>query len=318
MQSLTPRVLVPALLLSAAPGNAQQRDWMEYDGPRRLELAVTAGLFLSTDWSDLVLLESFNPDGSTQRQVLLREFAMAPDFGGSASVTYWRGRHGFRVHVGYVHSCATARGECIGTSLPLQSTIIGDTVAFPAFPRTEIEMNTWVYGVQGIVGLIEYSRDQWFRPYLILGAGGVTYDLDFPLSVVLPGPITSTGPTRLNTADETVFLDDPTTFLIATDEVGLENMFGFNVGIGTDLRIPIGTGGFSIRLELSDHITGSPLDLRVARLDGGVFRLDRDILLDRGIDEIRFDGRSVHNWRLSAGIAIEFGLNGPTSNEPEF
>jgi hypothetical protein len=301
MRSITSRILVPALLLLAAKPAAAQRDlWTEYDGPRRFELAAGASVFLSTDWSDLILLESLGPDG-THRQVLLREFAMAPEFGGHASVTYWKGRHGFRVHAGYVQSCLATGDRCEGSRTPVQT----------GLPPTEIAMDTYIYGVQGIVGLIEHSPGQWFRPYLIVGAGGVTYDLDQPLSVVLPGPLTSTGPVRVDREGETlVFADDPGTFLLSMDEVSLETRVAVNLGIGTDFRIPVGPGGLTLRLELSDHINQTPLSLRLARLDDGLF--------DDGIDEVEFNGRAVHNWKVSAGLALEFGLRSPPRVPPEF
>ena len=302
MRSPMTRILVPALLISAASPAAAQRDlWTEYDGPRRLEIAAGGSLFLSSDWSDLILLESFGSDGTTHRQVLLREFAMAPEWGGNASVTYWKGRYGFRVHAGFVQSCLATGNRCEGARTPPQGNL----------PPTEIDMDTWVYGVQGIVGLMEHSAGQWFRPYFVIGAGGVTYDLDQPLSVVLPGPLTSTGPVRVDREGETlVFADDPGTFVLSMDEVSLETKFSLNLGIGTDFRIPVGPGGLGLRLELSDHITQTPLALRIARLDGGFF--------DRGIDEVEFNGRAVHNWKASAAIVLEFGLRRPARPPAEF
>lgn len=301
MRSIMSRILVPALLLFAANPAAAQRDlWTEYDGPRRFEVAAGGSVFLSTDWSDLILLESFGP-GGTHRQVLLREFAMAPEFGGHGSVTYWKGRYGFRVQGGFVRSCLATGNRCDGSTTPVQT----------GLAPTEIQMDTWVYGVQGIVGLIEHTRGQWFRPYLIVGGGGVTYDLDQPLSVVLPGPLSSTGPVRFDNGGETVvFAGDPGTFLLSMDEVSLETRFAVNLGVGTDFRLPVGPGGLALRLELSDHITQTPLSLRVARLDGGFF--------DHGIDEVEFNSRAVHNWKVSAGLAFEFGLRTPPRAPVEF
>jgi hypothetical protein len=290
---MTSRVLLPALLLFASPLEAQQRDlWTEYDGPRRLEFAVNGGVFLSSDWSDLLFIETFGGAGNPQRQVLLREFAMAPEFGGTASVTYWRGRYGFRVHAGFVRSCLTTGDGC--ESSPPASTGLGDAA---------IDMDTYAYGVQGVVGLIEHTQGQWFRPYLIVGAGGVTNDLASPLTSILPGPFSNIGPARVSGGDRTFILDDPTTLMIQTDEVGLETRFALNLGVGTDFRIPVGPGGLGLRLELSDQISQSPIALRVARLDGGGIH-------ESLIDEVEFNGRTVHNWRLSAGLVFEFGLRG--------
>lgn len=295
MRSIIPRILVPALLLGALPAAAQQRDlWIEYDGPRRLEIAVGGGMYLSTDWSDLVFLESVSREGGVQRQVLLRELAMAPEFGANAAVTYWRGRYGFRVHAGFARSCLTNASRCD------ERAATGPNGLGPV----DIDMDAWSYGVQGVVGLIEHTQAQWFRPYLVVGAGGVTYDLERPLSTLLPTPITSTGPAQIGSGSTRLHVpDDPLTFLIASDEVGLETKFALNLGVGTDFRIPVGPGGVSLRLELADMISQSPVALRVVHVDGTPFRA-------RSLDEVEFNGRTVHNWRLSAGIAFEFGLRG--------
>jgi hypothetical protein len=308
VRSITSRILVLALLLFASPAIAQQRDlWVEYDGPRRIEVAVTGGAFMSSDWSDLVVLETLNFNGAIQRQVLLRDFSMRPEFGGTASITYWRGRHGFRVFGGFVESClSTFNDDCDETVTPTQ---IG-------LPATEIEMNTFVYGVQGIVGLTEYSRNQWFRPYLVVGGGGITYDLDRPLSTVLPGPITSIGPATIINADQTIVVGQPTTLLLSIDEVSFETQFALNLGVGIDLRAPVGPGGLVIRLEASDQITRSPLGLRVVSLDNDDFNgcvIAGCFRNDAGFDEVDFDSRVVHNWRLSAGLAFEFGIGGPNT-----
>ena len=298
------RVLIPALMLSALPVTAQQRDpWGEYDGPRRIEIALSGGLFLSTAWSDQVFLESFSALGVTNRQQLLRGFSMAPGFGGAAAVTYWKGRYGFRVQAGFAQSCATTGSRCDED----------DDVLIPPFdelPIAEVEMNQYSYGVQGIVGLTEYSPNQQFRPYVILGAGGVTYDLDRPLSGLLPGPLTTTGPVRIDDHGETIIVADPTTLVFSINEGGITSKFALNWGIGSDLRAPIGSGAFGLRFEVSDQIAQAPLSLRVARIDGGSFTPWGCIDECNGIEEIEFNNRFVHNWRLSAAIFVEFGVKG--------
>lgn len=295
MRSILSRALVPALLLSAAPVTARQGDlWDEDDGPRRLDISLNAGVFMTTDWSNLVFLESVGALGNSQQQVLLRQLHAPPEFGGAASVTYFRGRYGFRVYGGFVRSCVSTSSGCDGTSTPDSALQL---------QRFEIGMDQWTYGVQGVIGLREFAPEQTFRPYLVIGAGGVTYNLDQPLSTVLPGPIESTDPVVIGNGNQTVVITDPSTFLFSMDEVSLATKFALNLGIGTDLRIPIGPGGIGLRLELSDNISQSPLTLRVARIDGGFF--------SGRIDEIEFDRRSVHNWRLSAGLLFEFGLRDP-------
>ncbi|MGH7471695.1 MAG: hypothetical protein ACRENP_27395 [Longimicrobiales bacterium] len=301
MRNLVSRVLVLALLLGALPATAQQRDlWEDYDGPRRIEFAAGAGLFLTTGWSDRVFLESFSALGVTNRQLLLRGFSMAPEFGGAASVTYWKGRYGFRVQAGFVQSCVTTSSHC-------------DDVLFPPFdelPIVETEMHQYTYGVQGIVGLTEYSPNQSIRPYVIVGAGGVTYDVDQPLSALLPGPLTTTGPVRIDDNKETVIVADPTTLLFSVSEGSVTSKFAFNLGIGTDLRAPIGSGAFGFRFEASDQIAKAPLSLRVVRLDGGFFTPWGCTVQCDGVEEIEFNDRFVHSWRLSASIFVEFGVKG--------
>jgi hypothetical protein len=303
MRNLVSRVLVPALLLSALPVTAQQRDlWGEYDGPRRVEFAVGGGLFLSSAWSDRVFLESFSVVGITNRQLLLRGFSMSPEFGGSGSFTYWKGRYGFRVQAGFVHGCATTGGgDCDDVVLP----------PFDDLPIADVEMNQYSYGVQGIIGLTEYSPTQQIRPYVLLGAGGVTFDLDQPLSALFPGPLTTTEPVRINDDNLIFVVADPTTLVFSVSDVSVASSFALNLGIGTDLRAPLGSGAFGFRFEFLDQIAKSPLSLRVARLDGGFFTpwgcgFDCD-----GISEIEFNDRFVHNWRLSAAVFVEFGVDPP-------
>src|SRR5262249_30005432 len=144
------RFLVPAmLLLSALPVGAQDRDlFQEYDGPRRVELAFGGGLFLSSAWSDQVFIESFSGISVTNREQLLRGFSMAPAFGFTGSFTYWKGRYGFRVVGGYAHSCASTSSRC--DDVPIQ-TVDGTRIV-------DVDMNQFTYGVQGIVGFMEYTR----------------------------------------------------------------------------------------------------------------------------------------------------------------
>src|SRR5687768_3208886 len=66
------------LLLVSVPASAQtdstrfDRLWLaDYDGPRRLEIGVSAGYAASTDWTDLVALHVFDTRGGIHRQVLL-------------------------------------------------------------------------------------------------------------------------------------------------------------------------------------------------------------------------------------------------------
>src|SRR5262245_5469147 len=307
MRTSISRFLVLALLLSALPAAAQQRDlWGEYDGPRRVELAVGGGLFLSSAWSDRVFLESFSVVGITNRQLLLRGFSMSPEFGGAGSFTYWKGRYGFRVQAGFVHGCANTGGDC------------DHDVVVPPFddlPIADVEMNQYSYGVQGIIGLTEFTPKQQVRPYVLLGAGGVTFDLDQPLSALFPGPLTTTGPVRIDDSNVIFVVTDPTTLVFSVSDVSVTSSFALNLGIGTDLRAPLGSGAFGFRFEFLDQIAKSPLSLRVARLDGGFFTPWGCSVQCDGIDVIEFNDRFVHNWRLSAAVFAEFGVKPPASQQ---
>lgn len=297
MRNLRSRILLPALMLAVTPAAAQPGDLWNA-GPRSVDISVTGGLFVSTDWSQNVFLESFQSSGVTQRQTLLRGFSVAPGFGATAAVTYWEGRHGFRVYAGFTGTCVTTGNDC------------DDVVLLPdeVFPRRAPDMNQYTYGFQGIVGLVDWSRDQWWRPYFIVGAGGVTYDIDDDFALLLPGPITVSDPGVINGIDRIAVVDDPGTFLFAIDQVGIETKFAVNLGIGFDLRAPMRDRGIGFRFEASDQITQTPLSLTVTRLDGGVidghccgFRND--------ISQVDINQRSVHNWRLSGGVLFEFGIS---------
>jgi hypothetical protein len=90
------------------------------------------------------------------------------------------------------------------------------------------------------------------------------------------------------------------------DQAGLESRFSVALGLGTDLRLPVGPGGLSLRLEVADYISQSPLGVRLSRLSTGS-------LLDRGngIDQIDLGVGAVHNLRGQIGLAIEFGVKRP-------
>jgi hypothetical protein len=81
------------------------------------------------------------------------------------------------------------------------------------------------------------------------------------------------------------------------DELGMETVFAFNFGVGTDFRIPLGGGGVGVRLELSDHVAPSPLGLRIRELgrSGG---LSSGAAVKFGL---------VHHLRLAAGLVVQVG-----------
>lgn len=287
------RIAVPILLLLAAPLSAQQPDpFKPYDGPRRLELSVTAGYFWSSDWSNLVLFESLGITGDEARRVLMPSLAAAPGAGGQAAITYWKGRLGFRLAAAYTESCITAEPRCDGGVTPSAG-------GNPQQNPTEVSLKTYSYGVQGIVGMSEYSSSQWFRPYFLVGFGGVTYDPDQSVPTFLAGQ--AGAPSGIESV-----ASGPGQYAFTVDQAGLETRFSVALGLGTDLRLPVGPGGLSLRLEVADHISQSPLGVRLSRLSTGS-------LLDRGnrIDQIDLGVGAVHNLRGQIGLAIEFGVKRP-------
>lgn len=294
--------LIPLFL--AVPAAAQtdttrfDRLWGgEYDGPRRLELSASAGYAASTDWSDLVALHVADPRGGIHRQVLLRSVAVAPGAGGAASVTYWKGRHGFRVTAGYTRSCLTTAPRCVdGDASPPEQNA--------ALMVAEVPMDVWRYGVEGIVGLRNWADSRLWRPFAILGLGGVAYDPEAGALPIFPGTFETVVPAPDGGSGTVVITNGTDTFLLATDELGLENVLGLTLGIGMDLRVPVGIGGLSLRLEVADQMTRSPFSVRVTRLGDDRRGFYRD-------DEIVFRSEVIHNLRATAGVALEFGLRGP-------
>jgi hypothetical protein len=251
-------------------------------GPRRVDISGTGGFRLSTDWSDLVLLGSLSPASGALEQVLVRDLVVRPGPAFDAAVTYWEGRYGFRTHVGYAKSCLTVGRVC------------GELTG-PAGPASSVDVNAWVYDVGGAVGLIDYRRNTWVWPYVFFGFGAVTYDL--ARTVGPPLTFIERNPPGVTDGRVVISRDDPDLLLIATDELGIETKFAMNVGVATDLRIPLGPAGVGIRMEVSDYIHRSPIDVLVAPINpliGG----RRDERLNFGL---------VHNLRAAVGLVVHVG-----------
>lgn len=296
-------ILIPSFLLLAASSLlAQQSDpFRPYDGPRRLELSASAGYFWSSDWSNLVMFESLGIVGDEARRVLLPSLATGPGAGAQAAITYWKGRLGFRLQAAYSESCLTSEPRCgSNRSVP-------DAGGSPSLNPEEVDLKTYSYGVQGIVGLLEHSDNQWFRPYLLVGAGGVSYDPSESVPRFLAGQLV-----RPVGGVETVVAGNPGQYTFAVDQAALETRFSLSLGVGTDLRLPVGPGGLSIRMEVADHMSRSPLGVRVTRLSSGSFG-DRD----NSIQEVDLGVGAVHNLRATVGLAIEFGVSRPEPVEDE-
>ena len=282
------RAMYAAAVLALLPCSAAAQDWNQpwsdpRDRPPRVDLSVSAGMLAPTDWSDLVILGSISPVAGALEQVLVRDLRVEPDSVFGAAVTYWQDRYGFRAH----------------GALSRSSIIVGGAPSTAADAGGEIRaagVDSWFYDVRGAVGLVKYSPARKVLPYVFLGFGGITYNLDRTLTPPLLTFI-ERGRTRFSEDGIVVVEDDGREFLVSIDELGLETVFAFNFGVGTDLRIPIGGAGLGLRLELSDHIAPSPLGVRIREF-GGSGGLGSDSLVNFGV---------VHHLRLAAGFVVQIG-----------
>lgn len=272
--------LTVALLL---PTHVVGQDWTQpwadpMDRPPRVDVSATVGVVAPTDWSDLVVLGSLSSATGALEQVLVRDVRVEPGSTFGASATYWRARYGFRAQGTFSDSSLA-----FGSSFDARDEGLGS-----------IDVDTWTYDVRGAVGLIEYAPNRIAWPYVFVGLGGITYDLSRTVSPPLLTFIDRPPPG--GSRDTVIVEDNGRQFVVAVDELGLETVFAFNFGIGTDFRIPLGPGGIGLRLELSDHISPSPLTLRIRQLGaGGV----------SGADAVRFG--MVHHLRAAAGLVVQIG-----------
>jgi len=305
-RTLTLLILAAALLGPGAPLAAQ--DWLfdEYDDeerPRGLDISLSLGRLRSSDWSDLVVLGTL---GGLVERVLVRDIAVDPGTSVDLAVTYWEGRYGFRVHAGLARSCITIGTRCGPRSLLVADDDLDDEVL--ALLRSEVDVTTWLVDIGGAVSLVRPRADREFRPYVFFGLGSVAYDLDGPVGLFLPTFVELGGtPGRLglDEDDNVIIITDGSPFLVSVDEPGFEVLFAGVFGIGADVRVPLGEGSFGLRFELADHISRSPLDVRLAGLVDD-FHFSR-----RDIDDVRFDFGIVHNLRFSIGIVVGAPLRDP-------
>jgi hypothetical protein len=248
-------------------------------GPKRVDVSGSGGFLLSTDWSDLVLLRSTSVVAGTVEQVLVRNLVVDPGPVFNVAVTYWEGRYGFRAHGGFARSCLAAGRSCGELATRGE---IGNSVG----------VETWMYDVGGAVGLLDYRPGMWVWPYVFVGVGGVTYNLERtvgpPLTIIERVPPPGVERPILIAPDE------PREVLFAIDELGVETRLALNLGVGTDFRIPVGPAGIGVRFELSNHIHRSPLGVRIWERAGAS-------------DEGRLDFGVVHNLRAAAGLVVRFG-----------
>jgi hypothetical protein len=269
------------VLVCASPARGQLPEpWADpYDYPGRVDISVSAGVGTATDWSDFVLLGSISSAFGIVEQVLVRDLRVRPDSQLGAAVTYWRGRYGVRVQASRSKSTLVVGG--VLTAPP--ASLVADGSA-------SIDLDTWSYDLRGVVNLIEYDRRGWIFPYAWFGMGGITYDL---AQSVAP-PLRFIDHPRPITPEELVVLDQRSReFLLSVDQVAQETVFAINVGIGTDIRVPLGPGGIGLRVEVSDHVAPSPVGLQITELGR------TSLLADAGVGS-----HWVHHLRATAGFVV--------------
>jgi hypothetical protein len=152
-----------------------------------------------------------------------------------------------------------------------------------------VKVKSYAYDVGGSIGLLSYAPQRPAWPYIFFGLGGVTYDLD--QTVGPPLTFIEQRPLRPPAA---VIVEDADPLLISLDELGVETRFAFTIGFGTDFKIPLGPTSLGVRLEVSDLIHESPIDIDVA-------------VLDPFGSTISWDFGLVHNLRASVGVVFQIG-----------
>jgi hypothetical protein len=274
------------LLLGAWPAAAQ--DWsMPWSDPRdrppRVDFGVTVGMLMPADWSTNTLLGSISPVSGVLEQVLVRDLRVEPDVLYGGALTYWRDRAGLRVQAGFSRSHLVSGNVSTNGA----SSVGGDMVL--------ADVNTWLYDARAMIGLVPYVPSRRALPYVFLGGGGITYDLSQtitpPLLTFVQGGATT--PTGSLVVRDT----DGTQFLVSVNNLSLETQFAFNFGIGTDLRIPMGTSALGVRVEFADHVAHSPVQLHVSGLDNGGGLMSGSAV-DFGL---------THNLSAVAGLVFQFG-----------
>jgi hypothetical protein len=300
----TSTLLVLAMLGTAGPLRGQEEGppepgWEDdEERPRRLDISLAAGRLLSSDWSDLVVLGTL---GGLVERVLVRDLAFAPGSAVDVAVTYWEGRYGFRVHAGMARSCVAIGGNC--EPIPVFLGRPDD----PALVPGDIDAAAWLLDIGGAVSLLRPGRDRDFRPFIFFGLGGVAYDLDGGVRFLLPTFIElggAPGRVALDPDGNLIVVATGSPFLFSVDEPGFEVMFAGVLGIGADVRVPVGDGTVGLRFELADHVTRSPLNVRLAGFVDD-FHLSR-----RDVEDVRFDFGAVHNLRLNIGLVVDAPLGG--------
>jgi len=289
-----PLAVVPFVVaLTMLPAPAAAQDWSQpwadpEDRPPRVDFSASGGFLMPTRWSDLVLLGSPSPAVGVLEQVLTRDIHVKPDTEFTAAATYWRSRYGVRTHVGFSRSSLSVSAAPVagGSSSTPAGIVDGEAAS--------VGIDTWLYDLGGAIGFVDYEPTRSVWPYGFFGFGGVTYHLKQtiapPLTFLTHGPSAPAGNTI-------IVASDGRQFLVTTNALSTETAFAFNVGLGTDFRMPFKGGGVALRLEVADHLAPSPLAFRIEELSpfGGVAS-------DTGV---RY--RLVHHLSATAGLVVQIG-----------
>jgi hypothetical protein len=283
--------LVVVWTMCPAPTCAQ--DWSQpwadpEDRPPRVDVSASGGFLMPTRWSDLVLLGSLSPGVGVLEQVLTRDVHVKPDTEFTAAATYWRSRYGLRVHGGFSRSSVSISATPVaGRS---SSTPTGNS----SDDATSVGIDTWLYDLGAAIGFVEYEPGRSIWPYGFFGVGGITYNLK---QTIAPPLTFLERPPSAPAGNTIIVASDGRQFLLTTNALGVETALAFNVGLGTDFRVPLKGGGVALRLEVADHLAASPLAFRIEELSpfGAVPS-------DTGA---RY--RLVHHLSATAGLVVQFG-----------
>jgi hypothetical protein len=252
------RCLTPAILLAALLSSVDVLHGQSFPGdfdndkprPRRLDASLSLGQLVSTDWSNLVVLGTL---GGLIEHVLSRDLAFEPGTSLDLALTYWEGRSGLRVRAGWAHSCLAIGGTC-GPVI-----ITGDN---ETLTLREVNVDAYTLDIGGAISLVSPEPKHPLRPFVFFGAGALAYNLDEGVRFLLPSFIELGGaPGRigLNPDGKVILIADASPFLVSVDQPGFELLFAGVLGLGSDLRIPLGDGSLGLRFEVADHISRSPL-----------------------------------------------------------
>ena len=274
------------------PAAAFAQDWSQpwadpEDRPPRVDFSASGGFLMPTRWSDLVLLGSLSPGVGVLEQVLTRDVRVKPDTEFTAATTYWRSRYGLRVHGGFSRSSVSIGATPVAGSSPSASAVgSGEAAA--------VGIDTWLYDLGAAIGFVDYEPRRSVWPYGFFGVGGITYNLK---QTIAPPLTFLDRPPSAPAANTVVVASEGRQFLLTTNALNVDTVLAFNVGLGTDFRVPLKGGGVAVRLEVADHVAASPIAFRIEELSSfGAVPSDSGA---------RY--RLVHHLSATAGLVIQIG-----------